>query len=163
MPVYSGIVRHARPQSDFNLPNFETQTPAPKLTPHHGETWNPFQKVLDAAENPLNGICQHTQPRLQQPVPTTISDRNKMPFNLQAAGSDRLSALSTANQMAFPAMSQFAAGFATATAMSQVFRPFGFAANTQHNCAQQQQQQPPALIPTNTIFPSTGQGTHNFH
>lgn len=184
MPIYSGsfsVSNTANLFTDLKLPPAEskkaaaasiTAPVAPRLTPHDQEALSSFQASLGACElhkkpaavplvpQPEQVVLPHAAAFAQAASPATGVT---LPANSVAAGSNKVSTLAAANQLAFgnsnfvaayqasEAASQFAAGFAAAAALShQQFQ------NMMTTFQQQQQQllpQPPAAAAHNFFSP----------
>lgn len=181
MPIYSGSLmsstNFASSFADFQLPPAEskkaaaasiTAPVAPQLTPRDQEVLASFQASLGASEMNKKpaaaalAIMPQPPPVVMLPQAASFTpvaphaSGVTLPANSVAAGSNKVSTLAAANQLAFgnpnlaaafqasSAASQFAAGFAAAAALSHA--QFQNMLNT----LQQQQQPPPAQMPPQT-------------
>jgi hypothetical protein len=106
----------------------------PQLTPRDHDALAAFQQSLGASESQFKQVSvgNPTQPTPIQPsLPTALlNNSSQMPVPFQIGNDNKMSPLAAANQLAFaasqmPALanadaaSQFAAGFAAATALTQ--------------------------------------------
>lgn len=169
MPIYSGF---STSMSTMDSKPEAVATAAPQLTPRDQQALSAFQQSLGASECQMKSLSFAAAPDVaqQQPVyvpPTAFysSQPNTLmlPSSNTSTGGNKMHALAAANQLAFSnpnmaaafqassAASQFAAGFAAATALSHqqlrtMLGSMGVAIQDQPELLQEQYQ-PPA---TNT-------------
>jgi hypothetical protein len=169
MPIYSGF---STSMSTMDSKPAAVETASTQLTPRDQQALSAFQQSLGASECQMKSlsVASASAPAVAQPQPVYVpptafysSQPNTLmlPASNTSTGGNKMHALTAANQLAFSnpnmaaafqassAASQFAAGFAAATALSHqqlrtMLGSMGVAIQDQPEMLQEQQYPPPA-------------------
>jgi hypothetical protein len=164
MPIYSGF---SASMSTYDSKPAAVETTATQMTPRDQQALSAFQQSLGASECQMKSLSVAAAPAVAQAQPVYVpptafysSQPNTLmlPASNASTGGNKMHALAAANQLAFSnpnmaaafqassAASQFAAGFAAATALShQQLRTMlgSMGVPVQDQPQQQEQFQPP--------------------